>query len=108
MKLAYLEFHKLTFPVLKVYLYKQNPKIIRYRDYKNLYKKQFRIDFSRELSFQNVQPNESDKFIASDLLNFHTASKEKHIRYNQAAFMNKGLRQAIVTQVRLLNKFRRP
>ena len=54
----------------------------------------FRRDLLRELSFQNVQPNEFDKFkfIASKLLNSHAPLKKKYIRCNQAVFMNKQLR----------------
>ena len=72
-------FHRLTLTVLKVYHSKQNPKIIQYRDYKNFTNEHFRRDLLRELSFQNVQPNEFDKFkfIASKLLNSHASLKEK-------------------------------
>ena len=39
----------------------------------NIHKKKFRRDLLRELSFENIQPNELDKlkFIASKLLNSH-------------------------------------
>ena len=67
------DFLSLTLTVLKVYHSKQNPKKILYRDYKNFTDKYFRRDLLRELSFQNVQPNELDKFkfSASKLLNSH-------------------------------------
>ena len=60
-------------------------------------------------SFQNFQPNDFDKFkfIASKLLNAHAPPKEKYIRCNQAVFMNKELREAIMTRTRLLNKLRK-
>ena len=88
-----------TLTVLKVFHSKQNPKIIQYRDYKNFTNEHFRRDLLRELSFQNVQPNEFDKFkfIASKLLNSHAPLKEKYIRCNQAVFMNKQLHKAIMT-----------
>ena len=103
------DFHRLTLTVLKVFHSKQNPKIIQYRDYKNFTNEHFRRDLLRELSFQNVQPNEFDKFkfIASKLLNSHAPLKEKYIRCNQAVFMNKQLRKAIMTRTRLLNKLRK-
>ena len=103
------DFHRLTLTVLKVCHSKQNPKIIQYRDYKNFTNEHFRRDLLRELSFQNVQPNEFDKFkfIASKLLNSHAPLKEKYIRCNQAVFMNKQLRKAIMTRTRLLNKLRK-
>ena len=101
--------HRLTLTVLRVFHSKQNPKIIQYRDYKNFTNEHFRRDLLRELSFQNVQPNEFDKFkfIASKLLNSHAPLKEKYIRCNQAVFMNKQLHKAIMTRTRLLNKLRK-
>ena len=100
------DFHRLTLTVLKVFHSKQNPKIIQYRDYKNFTNEHFRRDLLRELSFQNVQPNEIDKFkfIAS---NSHASLKEKYIRCNQAVFMNKQLRKAIMRRSCLLNKLRK-
>ena len=88
---------------------KQNPKIIQYRDYKNFTNEHFRRDFLPQLRFQNVQPNELDKFIffVSKLLYSHAPLKEKYIRCNQAAFMNKKLGKAIMTRARLLNKLRK-
>ena len=91
------DFHRLTLTVLKAYHSKQYPKIIQCRDYKNFPNK-VRRDLLRELSFQNVQPNEFDKFkfIASKLLNSHPPLKDKYIRCNKAVFMNKQLRKAII------------
>ena len=103
------DFHRLTLTALKVFHSKQNPKIIQYRDYKNFINEHFRRDLLRELSFQNVQPNEFDKFkfIASKLLNSHAPLKRKHIRCNQDVFINEQLRKAIMTRTRLLNKLRK-
>ena len=66
---------------------------MQYRDYKNFTNEHFRRDLLQELSFQNIQPNEFDKFkfIASKLLNSHAPLKEKYIRCNQ-------LRKAIMKQ----------
>ena len=93
------DFHRLTLTVLKVYHSKHNPKIVQYRDYKNFTNEHFTRDLLRQLSFQNIQPNEFDKFkfIASKLLNSHAPLKQKYIRCNQ-------LRKAIMKQTRLFNK----
>ena len=50
-----------------------------HRDYKNFTNEHLRRDLLLELSFQNVQPNEFDKFnfIASKLWNSHAQLKEK-------------------------------
>ena len=47
------------------------------------------------------------KFVASKLLNYHAPLKEKYIRGNQTAFMNKELLKAILTRTRLLYKLRK-
>ena len=49
------DFHKLTFTVLKMFYAKQKPRIIKYRDYKNVNKTTFREDLLKELSFSNPQ-----------------------------------------------------
>ena len=46
------------------------------------------------------------KFIASNLLKSNTPIKEKHIRCNQATFINKELRKEIMTRTHLLNELR--
>ena len=76
------------------------------RDYKNFTNEHFSRDLILELPFQNVQLNELDKFkfIASKFLNSHAPLKEKYIRCNQAAFMNKELRKAIMTRTHLFIK----
>ena len=92
---------------MKVYYSKQNPKIIHYRCH--FTNEHLRRALLRELSFPNVQPNEFDKFksIASKLLNSHAPLNKKYIRCNQAMFMIKELRKAIMTRPRLLNKLRK-
>ena len=56
------DFQKLTLTVLKLYHFKQNNKIIQCRYYKNFSNKNFRRNLLQDLSFQNFQPNELDKF----------------------------------------------
>ena len=47
------------------------------------------------------------KFLVNNLLDSHAPMKEKYIRRNQAHFMNKSVRKAIMVQTRFLNKFRK-
>ena len=88
---------------------KQKPRIIKYRDYKNFNKNTFRMDLLKELSLSNLQEGDFDKFkfIVSNLLESHAPLKEKYIRRNQAPFMNKSVRKAIMVRTQLLNKFRK-
>ena len=103
------EFHKLTLTVLKVFNTKREPKIIQYRDYNHFDNASFRADLLQELSHQNVQPGEFQKFkyISSKVLNIHAPLKEKHARCNQSPFMNKQIRRAIITRTCLLDKYRK-
>ena len=88
---------------------KQKPRIIKYRDYKNFNKTTFRMDLLKELSLSNLQYGDFDrfKFIVNNLLKSHAPMKEKYIRRNQAPFMNKSVRKAIMVRTKLLNKFRK-
>ena len=88
---------------------KQKPRIIKYRDYKNFNKTTFRMDLLKELSLSNLQNGDFDrfKFIVNNLLESHAPMKEKYIRRNQAPFMNKSVRKAIMVRTKLLNKFRK-
>ena len=68
----------------------------------------FRNDLLNELLSKNVQTKHFDLFKATAQYIFdrHAPLKEKHVRFNQATFVNKTLRKAIMTRSRLLNKFR--
>ena len=57
----------------------------------------------------HAQPGEFEKFryFSTKVLNIHAPIKEKHVRCNQSAFMNKQLRKPIMTRTRLLNKYRK-
>ena len=102
------DFHKLIFTVLKHYFQKQKPKVIKYRNYKKSDNKQFRNDLLNELLSKNVQIKHLDSFksTAQYIFDRHAPLKEKQVRFNQATFVNKDLRKAIMTRSRLLNRFR--
>ena len=88
---------------------KLKPKIIKYRDYKDFNKTTFRMDLLKELYLSNLQNRDFDrfKFIVNSLLESHAPMKEKYVRRNQAPFMNKSVRKAIMVRTKLLNKFRK-
>ena len=67
------------------------------------------MDFLKELSLSKLQKEDFDKFkfIVNNLLEFHAPMKEKYIRRNQAPFMNKSVRKAIMVRTQLLHKFRK-
>ena len=101
------DFHKLTFTVTKAYFQKQKPKVIRYRSYKKFDGSLFRNDLLNEILSKNAQTKDLNSFkaTAQHIFDRYAPLKEKHVNCNQAAFLNKNLRKAIMTRSRLLNIF---
>ena len=62
----------------------------------------FSNDILNELLSKNVQSKHLDSFKATTqyILDRHAPLKEKHVRCNQATFVNKNLRKAIITRSR--------
>ena len=92
---------------MKVIFKKQKPKIIFYRNYKNFDKKSFKKHL--KLSLEAYDPSE---FVLKDFqnvcltsLNSFAPLKKKYVRANQASFMNKELKKAIMVRSKLRNKF---
>ena len=83
---------------------KQKPRIIKYRDYKNFNNITLRMDLLKELSLCKLQKGDFDKFkfIVNKVLASHAPMKEKYIRRNQAPFMNKSVRKAIMVRPNFL------
>ena len=88
------DFHKLTFTVLKAYFQKAKPRIIKHRDSKH---NEFRHELTRELFSNNIHSDDLARFTN---VSKKAASKERHVRYNQAKFMNKILQKAIMNRSR--------
>ena len=103
------DFHKLTFTVLKTYFQKTKPRVIKYRDYKYFDNNDFRNEFIRELSSNNIQFDNLAQFtnISKIILEKKAPLKERYVRYNQVKFMNKILQKAIMNRSSLLNRYRK-
>ena len=99
------DFHKLTFTVLKTYFQKANPRIIKYRDYKDFDNNELRDEVIRESSSNIMQSDHLAQFtnISTMILQKKAPLKERYARYNQAKFMNKNLQKAIMNRPRLLH-----
>ena len=83
------DFHKLTFTVIKTYkTYKAKPKIIKYRDYKYFDNNEFRDEFIRELSSNNMQSDDLARFtnISKMILEKKAPLTERYVRYNYESF----------------------
>ena len=92
---------------MKVYFQKQKPKVTKHRNYKIFENSLIKNDLLNELLPKDVQTKHLDSFRANAQYIFgrHALLKEKHVRSNQAAFVNK-LRKTIMTRLRLFYKFR--
>ena len=101
------DFHKLTATVLKTCFKKKPPKIISYRNYKNLSQLDFRNEADLFLSGGNIVNISNDEFVSifMDILNKYAPLKFKYIRANDCPFMTKDLRKAIMLRTKLRNKF---
>ena len=101
------DFHKMVVTVMKTTLPKAKPKQILYRDYKKFNEKHFNDDLMRHLSANAETRTNFSKFqdIFLCVLDSHAPMKKKCIRANEAPYMTKHLRKAIMTRSRFENKY---
>ena len=101
------DHHKMVVTVLKIYTKKKEPIKINYRSFKNFDKQNFRNDLKQNLEhLDKVTITYDDfKFIFMEILNLYAPMKTKVVRGNNAPFMSKNLRKAIMVRSRLKNKF---
>ena len=99
------DHHKMTITVLKAYVPKQAPMLIKYRNYRKFNSEFFRQDL--QTAFCNIGDESYVTFESTfkDILNKHAPIKSKIVRANNAPFMNKTLSKAIMTRSRLKRKF---
>ena len=101
------DFHKLVLTVLKAKYIKAKPKTIMYRDYKKFHRELFRNDLYVSLC-QSVQKHftyASFQEAYIDTLDKYAPCKLKYIKVNEANFMNKTLKKAVMTRSKLKNKY---
>ena len=101
------DFHRMTITVMKTFFKKKKPKIISYRDYKNFSNISFRNELLGRLNktdINNIHYQEFDNTVV-DILNRHAPIKRKYIRANEAPFMNKEYKSAIMVRSKLRNKY---
>ena len=98
------DFHKMSLTVLKSKFIKAKPKVIYYRDYTLIKNDQnsFKETLRRELS--NCKSYEQFEQVFLDVVNKSAPLKAKKVRANQAPYMTKTLRKAIMTRSRLQRK----
>ena len=101
------DHHKLTISVLRMFVKKQSPLCIKYRDYKHFDNLSFNNELSKKLEQVNPADLCYDMFenIFMNILNKNAKVKKKYLRANNAPFMNKTLSRAIMNRSRLKNRF---
>ena len=101
------DHHKMVLTVLKTYIKKMEPTIIKYREYKHFNANLFSNDLIYNLQkFEKTAMRYEDfKDIFMSVLDRHAVIKEKRVRGNNAPFMNKTLSKAFMHRSRLKNNF---
>ena len=100
------DFHKMVMTVLKVYFKKKGPSIIQYGKYKNFSNDKFRNELNERIR-SKIESSSLDIFVSAVLkvLSKNSPIKKRYIRANEAPFMNKVLKKAIMKSSQLRNVF---
>ena len=96
------DFHKMIVTVLKNSFTKLKPKEIHYRCYKSFNRNLFRSEL--KLTIANISNYEEFESIYLKVLEKHAPFKIKTVCANQAPYMTKNLRKAIMRRSALKNK----
>ena len=100
------DHHKMTVTVMRSFFPEQVPTRIIYRDFKMFDNSIFRTEFQNRLSSVGASITYTIfESIFMEQLNKQAPVKEKYVRANNAAFMNKTLSKAIMNRSRLRNKY---
>ena len=105
---ALYDFCKMTFTVLRSLFNKAKPEVIFYRDYKNFINDNYRSfieEFSGNLDISNSTALDSFLDICRVALNKTAPLKQKFVKANDNPFINKTILRAIMSQMRLRNRF---
>ena len=97
------DFYLLTITEFKTSFHKREPKIIKYRDFKNFDNNKFRSEILKcNFDFTDLRTFKETVF---NMFNKYAPIKKKYVRANEAPFMTKELHKAIMKRSRLRNKF---
>ena len=103
------DYHKLISTFFKSKAPRLKPKVIYYRNYKNLDEKSFLYGLqNKNFSMSSNDPNVNYKSITDNFLEAidkHAPLKKKFIRGNQTPFMNRDFQKEIYTRTGLKNKY---
>ena len=101
------DFHKMIVTILNTTFCKAKPQVIYYRSYTNFDKNTFRAELRQKL--ENCKSSNYSDFenIFLSTLEIQTPLKKKMLRANNAPYMTKALRKAIMRRSALENKYHR-
>ena len=97
------DFHKMIVTVCKTSFQKPKPKETVYRNYKKFDRDIFKDELKPKL--ESITNYESFEDVFLTILNKHVALKKKFLRSNQAPYMTKALRKAIMRRSELESKY---
>ena len=96
------DFHLLNITEFRTSFHKREPKIIKYRDYKNFDNK-FRSEILKcNFDYTDLRTFKETIF---NIFSKYAPTKKRYVRANEAPFMTKELHKAIMKRSRLRNKF---
>ena len=103
------DFHLMILTILKSGFVKKSPRIDTYRDYSKFDPIEIPNDHKRNLAKSNGECSVFENFnsVAEEVLNNHVPLKQKYLRANDAPFMTKTLRKAIMLRTQLRNRLNR-
>ena len=89
--------------VLRAFFKKQSPRIISYRNYKNVLNDSFRTDLINEISSNGILKGNLPGFLdaCKKSLDYEAYRKKKYTRVNQIPFLTKEISKEIMTRSRL-------
>ena len=99
--------HKLVTTMLKISIPKNKPLQTNYRNYKHLNEYSFNEDLKLAFSNTDIQTYKEFKEIFMNLLDHHAPLKKKILRANNAPYITKKLRKAIMKRSQLENIHRK-
>ena len=99
------DFHKMVLAVLKNKFVKLKPKEIHYTCYRNFNREVFRQELKSTISEASSYEEFDELYLM--VFNRHVPIKKKTVRVNQAPYITKTLRKAIMRQSALKSKFYR-
>ena len=100
------DHHKLVTTVMKAKFTKPPPKYVHYHDYKNFNEQDSTLELGGKLEVDVVDANyETFHNACLNVLNMHAPIKTKVIRGNQAPYITKAYRKAVMRRSELKTKY---